>query len=337
VNADYPTGLRAERDDGDIIEWRYDPKAYGYRFSKWWIDPYTGKQRVIANLATMHVRNPEKAQVFTSTEMKKWTDGGWKVTPLDTGVSETASKRIVDTLLEAVVKTKLVDDPSRVPYWERAHRKRHQDELERLRGRYGRAEDKAQPTPRQAKLIARWKQQGKDRRIIDYCDREKIDPNRVLSRLKESGRGELPYGDTVPVGDWEGRLVYHGCSQQAANSIMQGIEVPPTGGYFGNAFYVADDAKLAKSNYADVADEEEGGAAVLVFTINPGAHILDLRNEEDSEEWMRLTHHGGDISMPDFHTRMVRQGVDGVYDRSVGGLAVYNPEILDLKGPWQGR
>lgn len=230
----------------------------------------------------------------------------------------------------------LIDDPKRTPWWKRDAAKRHQADLEHIRGRYGRAGDKAQPTPRQAKLIIKWKKEGKERRILDYCDREKIDPNRVLARM-ESERGETPYGDITPVGDWEGRLVYHGCSQASADSIMQGIEVPPTGGYFGNAFYVADDPKLSKSNYADMADEEEGGAAVVEFTIKPGAHILDLRNEEDSEEWMRVSRRGSDISLPDFHTRMVRQGIDAVYDRSVGGLAVYNPEILDLKGLWQGR
>jgi len=88
-----------------------------------------------------------------------------------------------------VVET-LLDDPARKPWWKRDAEKRHQDELERIRGRYGRASDKAKPTPRQVKLIALWKRQGKDRRIIDYCDREKIDPNRVLSRLKESERAD---------------------------------------------------------------------------------------------------------------------------------------------------
>jgi hypothetical protein len=98
------------------------------------------------------------------------------------------AKRIVDTLLEA----------KPVPYWEREHRQRHTDALKKVRDRYGRAGDKAQPTPRQAKLIARWKQQGKDRRIIDYCDREKIDPNRVISRLKESTvRSKLEDGAVV--------------------------------------------------------------------------------------------------------------------------------------------
>lgn len=235
-------------------------------------------------------------------------------------------EQIVEALLEA-----------KKPYWQREKEQAHKTAMKAVRDRYGRAEDKAQPDPRQAKQIAKWYKAGKNRRLIDYCDREKIDPNRVIARLKESTKGDLPYGDTVPMGDWEGRLVYHGCSQAASESIMQGIEVPPTGGYFGNAFYVADDAKLAKSNYADMADEDEGGAAVLEFTIKPGARILDLRDDEDSEVWMRVSSRGSDISRPDFHVRMVRQGIDAVYDRSVGGLAVYNPEILDLKGPWQGR
>ena len=91
------------------------------------------------------------------------------------------AKRIVDTLLEDDPKTVDVRAVSR--WWEKELQQRRKDDLERIRGRYGRASDKAQPTPIQAKLIARWKSQGKERRIIDYCDQKKIDPNRVLTRL----------------------------------------------------------------------------------------------------------------------------------------------------------
>jgi hypothetical protein len=92
---------------------------------------------------------------------------------------------------EAVVK-KMIDDPIRARdrFWKLRHklrqRKHVKDQLAQSRAMYGRASDKAQPTPVQAKLIALWKRQGKERRIIDYCDKEKIDPNRVLAGLKES-------------------------------------------------------------------------------------------------------------------------------------------------------
>jgi hypothetical protein len=248
--------------------------------------------------------------------------------------------RIVDTLLETKpyrmrLPSQVSDkELAKMPYWERDAIKAHREHMADVRATWG--QDKVKPNPQQTQTIQkRWKQ-NEFRKMLDYTRRLRLNPNPAVASM-ESDRGELPFGDLVPVGEWEGRLVYHGCSQQDAQSIMKGIEVRPTGGYFGNAFYVADDPKLAKSNYADFADEDAGGAAVLEFTIKPGAHILDLRNDEDTEEWGRVTHRGNDISRSDFHIQMVRQGIDGVFDRSVGGLAVYNPEILDLKGPWQGR
>ena len=101
--------------------------------------------------------------------------------------------KIVDMLLneaytgqahKMVLPSRLSDKAiAKLPFWKRDAINAHKNRMAQIRGRYGRSSDKAQPTPRQAKLIARWKQQGKERRIIDYCDREKIDPNRVLDRL----------------------------------------------------------------------------------------------------------------------------------------------------------
>jgi hypothetical protein len=66
----------------------------------------------------------------------------------------------------------------------------------------------------------------------------------------------VPRGSVV----WEGRDLWHGGSQAAAEDIVEnGIDMSQSsGGYFGYAFYVADEEDLARSNYADFCGEEEG-------------------------------------------------------------------------------
>jgi hypothetical protein len=135
----------------------------------------------------------------------------------------------------------------------------------------------------------------------------------------------VPRGDVV----WGGREVYHGASRDiAADILANGIDMSASqGGYFGRAFYVADDAALAKSNYADFSGEEEGGGGVVQFVVADGAHILDMRNDQDQREWddsglARQIHRG------DFARLARKAGVDGVYDRSVGGLAIYRASAL---------
>lgn len=96
------------------------------------------------------------------------------------------------------------------------------------------------------------------------------------------------------------------------------------GGYFGFGFYVTENAALARSNYAG----RDG--YVFRYRINP-SRVLDLRQPEHWDKWQRsgLDAHKGDRSMP---ALAVRMGIDGVYDRSVGGLCIYNPRALTFDG-----
>ena len=75
-------GFKAVRDDEEI-EWRYDAKAYGYRFSKWWNDDYTHKRREALNIGFSH-----QTHFSLNKEMERWKAGGWTVTPL--GVQQEA-------------------------------------------------------------------------------------------------------------------------------------------------------------------------------------------------------------------------------------------------------
>jgi len=128
---------------------------------------------------------------------------------------------------------------------------------------------------------------------------------------------------------WAGRDIWHGTSEEAAEDILEnGIDMAASArGYFGEAFYAADERALASSNYAGFS-EDEGPGAVLAMTIAPGARILDLRNSADFTAWNAsgLPARLGERGL----ARLARRaGVDGVYDRSVGGLAIYNPSILE--------
>lgn len=138
----------------------------------------------------------------------------------------------------------------------------------------------------------------------------------------------------VPPGriGWSGRDVYHGTDAGSARDILvNGVRLDASHkGYLGQGFYVAEEAGLARSNYAEFSDE--GGGSVLAMTIADGARILDLRNAEDAKIWTRLGL--SDRVGEDGFARLARRfGVDGVYDRAVGGLAIYNPSVLEAIRP----
>lgn len=132
---------------------------------------------------------------------------------------------------------------------------------------------------------------------------------------------------------WSEVSVFHGTSAEHAENIVEGgISMGKSSlGYFGEAFYVADDKELAISNYAEMSGDEDGGV-VIEYTIVENAKILDLRNADDGQVWAE-SGLGDMIGFPGLAGKAVRAGVDGVYDRSVGGLAIYNPKALALVGP----
>ena len=82
-----PAGFVATRDD-ETAEWRFDQQYYGYRFSKWWTDPYTHKQREARNLSFKQFHDPygsrsqplaARAKQFIEAEARKFTEAGWDV------------------------------------------------------------------------------------------------------------------------------------------------------------------------------------------------------------------------------------------------------------------
>ena len=125
--------------------------------------------------------------------------------------------------------------------------------------------------------------------------------------------------------------IYHGTSNTGAADIEQnGVDITKShGGYFGWGFYCAVDYELAKSNYAEFADEndiDERGA-VLEFEILPQANILDLRDEDDWQTWLPYAKR---ISDRNLYKTLVNAGIDGLFDNSFGGVIIYNPAVLKL-------
>lgn len=127
---------------------------------------------------------------------------------------------------------------------------------------------------------------------------------------------------------WSGREIFHGTDLEAAEDIRDhGIRMEASSlGYFGRAFYAADNPDLARASYAEMSD---GDPAILRLVIDEGARVLDLRNPLDSAEWAPWADR---IGYEDFDRMMRRAGIDGVYDRSVGGLAIYNPKAVRVLG-----
>ena len=135
-----------------------------------------------------------------------------------------------------------------------------------------------------------------------------------------------------PIGQWRGTTVYHGTHSGAVESIADGLRVPETGGYFGNAFYTAASNASAHMTWAPDAVAEHGGEpAVLAVKISPTANILDLRVEKDAAAWFAISkkkHMGA----TDWHDFMTSNGIDGVFDRSTMGVAIFNPSAIEILG-----
>lgn len=132
--------------------------------------------------------------------------------------------------------------------------------------------------------------------------------------------------------EWANEVVYHGTGRAHVGSIQKRVDITKSCGYFGWGFYVADDPKLAKSNYADFSEDEP---VILMFRIAPNARIADLRVESPLAVTLtKILHSGRGLSDPGKPAQLVAAGVDGVYDRSVGGLCIYNPKVLTFLGEW---
>ena len=130
-------------------------------------------------------------------------------------------------------------------------------------------------------------------------------------------------------------IVYHGTDQESANDIINnGIDSSKfLGGYFGFAFYTTPYPNLAKSNYADFSEDNDG--VVLEFSINPDAKILDLRDPDDFNEY-KLTNHPRYYNTLEGSLRIYNEfGIDAIYDRSNDSVMIFNPKILKFNGIYE--
>jgi predicted nucleotidyltransferase len=137
--------------------------------------------------------------------------------------------------------------------------------------------------------------------------------------------------EDVAPGRWAGRVLFHGASEEGARDLLrEGVDNSRSGGgYFGPGFYMACNAALAKSNYADLSGED---GAVVAVRIKPGANILDLRREEDAYRFNAASRHGADVSKPGFDRIMREHGIDGLFDRSMEGVVIFDPMAVKILG-----
>lgn len=126
----------------------------------------------------------------------------------------------------------------------------------------------------------------------------------------------------------DGMPLFHGGEQSDIDSIINdGLDIDKSSiGYFGKGFYCATDAQLAISNYANFADNP----AAVALTLKPGANILDLRKETDFKVYQ--AHIEKVMHLEDLPERMRVLKIDGIYDRSFGGLVIYNARAVQVVG-----
>ena len=131
--------------------------------------------------------------------------------------------------------------------------------------------------------------------------------------------------------------LYHGTDMESAKNIAKyGVDMKKSHkGYFGIGFYTATNENLAKSNYADFADDEGEPGTVLKFKLNSNAKILDLDKPKDFEEYKNAKWKGVPITdlrhLDNFNEIMVDLGFDGLRDEgSFGGIVIYNPKSIKL-------
>ena len=127
--------------------------------------------------------------------------------------------------------------------------------------------------------------------------------------------------------------VYHGTSERGARSIQQdGIRIDAScGGYYGRAFYVAEDREQVRV-LAQLGEDEDGELVILELELAP-QYGLTLLNLSEPDHWAAYQHamRGLHISDADLAERMVERGIGAVRDiNSMGGWAVYSPRVLNL-------
>lgn len=123
--------------------------------------------------------------------------------------------------------------------------------------------------------------------------------------------------------------IFHGTELPYAKNIVDnGIDLTKCSkGYFGTGFYCATSHELAESNYANMADEP----AIVAMRLNKDANILDLRTESGFAFYQK--HQIENVLGSDNLVEIMRKlKVDGLYDRSFGGMVIYNPKALEVVG-----
>lgn len=122
--------------------------------------------------------------------------------------------------------------------------------------------------------------------------------------------------------------MYHGTNSESFGSIIRGINLEMSGGCLGSAFYLASDWELA-ATYAK--GQVSGDPVVMAFHVSPSAKILDQRIPEQADRFSQIANESG-LWQGGPSSGMVDSGVDGFYDTTAHGVALYNASAVQYRG-----
>lgn len=141
---------------------------------------------------------------------------------------------------------------------------------------------------------------------------------------------ELPT-DYPSVDRFKGAVMFHGTSEKAAESIEKELVIPRfQGGCESCAFYLGGDWREAMKYAKGKSIEDESTPVVLAFEISKAARVLDLRNRESRPIFDRFS--SVSYNHPERDKALVMAGVDGLFDMTQDGLALFNPHSVKLLG-----
>lgn len=127
-------------------------------------------------------------------------------------------------------------------------------------------------------------------------------------------------------------VAYHGTDKISAEDISKnGVNISKVeSGYFGKAFYIADDKETSQA----YANENAEDGVVITLDVDDNAKILDLSTPDGWDKYSNLKWRGIPVTellyRNDIDKIMLSLGVDGIKDNSMGGTAIYNPDVIKV-------
>lgn len=150
------------------------------------------------------------------------------------------------------------------------------------------------------------------------------DLNLVNLKSLFTGGGQIADPFTVTTEEIKSRVIYHGTSQDHADSIYtSGLDYDKMFvGNVGKALYTTQHLEYAMGySYAEESSQYAGHVLAMQFL--PDANIVDDRSCDRFHEL--LSNHNAD---PNFNQIMIDAGIDAVYTPSMDLVAIFNKDCI---------